>query len=131
MNSPIAMISYSSKDCVAADLIQDELALRGFDVFRDQNSFTDGSRIPANMKRGVETCDVFVAYLTRHSLYLNRSEAELRPALDSEIRPALERRSRNLDVQGRSTPIFIFAAHGLGNRDEASRIFQRKTGVPY
>ena len=130
MNSPIAMISYSSKDCVAADLIQDELALRGFDVFRDQTSFTDGSRISTNMTTGVEGCDVFVAYLTPHSLYLNQREGESCPALDSEIRPALERQRRNLDEQGRSTPIFIFAAHGLGNRDEASSIFQRKTGVP-
>ncbi len=130
MNSPISMISYSSKDRAAADLIQDELALRGFDVFRDQNSFTDGSRIPANMKRGVETCDVFVAYLTPHSLYLNQPKGKPRPALDGEIRPALERRSQNLDARGRSTPIFIPAAHGLGNREEASRTFQSKTGVP-
>ena len=130
MNSPIAMISYSSKDCVAADLIQDELALRGFDVFRDQKSFTDGSRISTNMTTGVEGCNVFVAYLTPHSLYLNRPEGEARPALEREIRPALERRSQNLDAQGRSTPIFIPAAHGLGNRDEASRTFQSKTGVP-
>ena len=128
MNSPIAMISYSSKDCVAADLIQDELALRGFNVIRDQISFTDGSRNANNMKTGVETCDVFVAYLTRHSLYLDEPDDHPRPALESELRPALQRRRRNLNNLGVSKPIIIPVAHGLGDRDEAGEIIRRQTG---
>ena len=130
MNSPIAMISYSSKDSVAADLIQGELALRGFDVFRDQKSFTDGSRNSSNMTRGVKTCDVFVAYLTPHSLYLNQPKGMPRPALDCEIRPALRRRRHNLNGEGLSKPIFIPVAHGLGDRNAASKIIKCKTGEP-
>lgn len=128
MHSPIAMISYSSKDCGAADLIQDELALRGFNVIRDQISFTDGSRNANNMKTGVETCEVFVAYLTRHSLYLDEPDDHPRPALESELRPALQRRRRNLNNQGVSKPVIIPVAHGLGDRDEAGEIIRRQTG---
>lgn len=128
MKSPIAMISYSSKDRDAADVIQDELALRGFDVIRDQNSFTDGSRNANNMKTGVETCEVFVAYLTRHSLYLDEPENHPRPALESELRPALQRRRRNLSNLGARKPIIIPVAHGLGDRDKAGEIIRRQTG---
>ena len=128
MNSPIAMISYSSKDVDAAEIIHDELALRGFDVFRDRDSFTDGSRNANSMTNGVNDCDVFVPYLTPHSLYLNQPAGHPCPALESEIRPAFQRRSRNLDNRGRSKPIIIPVAHDLGDRSEASEIIRYKTG---
>ena len=72
MKSPVAMISYSRIDAAAAELLHDELALRRFDVVHDRYSFTEGSRIPADMTTGVETCDLFVPYLTPSSLYLGR-----------------------------------------------------------
>lgn len=128
MNSPIAMISYSSKDNVAANLIHDELALRGFNVIQDQNSFTDGSRNAYNMTTGVETCDVFVPYLTRHSLYLDEPTEHPRPALESELRPAFQRRRRNLNQSGPIKPIIIPVVHGLGDRNAASETIRRQTG---
>ena len=43
------MISYSWHDTTAAELLHDELSLRGFQVVHDRYSFTEGSRIPAAM----------------------------------------------------------------------------------
>jgi hypothetical protein len=39
MNSPVAMISYSWSDEDAAELLHDELAIRGFEVVHDRHSF--------------------------------------------------------------------------------------------
>ena len=88
----------------------------------------DGSRNADNMTTGVRTCDVFVAYLTRHSLYLDEPEDHPRPALESELRPAFQRRRCNLENPGITRPIIIPVAHGLGNRDAASEIIRIQTG---
>ncbi|MHB1929684.1 MAG: toll/interleukin-1 receptor domain-containing protein, partial [Acidimicrobiales bacterium] len=64
-----AMISYQWTDAGAAELIHEELALRGLVVHHDRCSLPTGSRIGTNMDGAVANCDGFVAYLTPHSLY--------------------------------------------------------------
>ena len=128
---PIAMISYSWKDSAAAELLHDEFALRGFSVLHDRHSFTEGSRIATNMASGVETCDVFVAYLTRHSLYLEHRFGGDRPALIGELLPALRRRRRNLRPGQVDSPIIIPLARGLGDRIEAGQTIRRATGEDF
>ncbi len=128
MKSPIAMISYSSHDHVAAELLHDEFALRGFSVAHDRYTFTDGSRIPASMTSAVDNCDVFVSYLTRNSLYLDSPADQPRPALASELLPALRRRRSNLRPGKVDRPIIIPLVHGLGDRDKAAETIRRKTG---
>ncbi len=128
MRSPIAMISYSWDDAAAAELLHDELALRCFEVIHDRHSFTAGSRIPSNMASGVETCDVFLAYLTPRSLYLDRTPDSPRPALEGELIPALQRRRRNLGTGGSAKPLLILLSHGLGDRSTASETVRRLTG---
>lgn len=128
MDAPLAMISYSWADAEAAELLHDELALRGFRVIHDRHTFTEGSRIPANMTAGVDTCDVFVAYLTRHSLYLDRSPGEPQPALTGELRPALRRRRSNIAPGQADSPIVVLLPHGLGDREAAAEIIRQVTG---
>ncbi|MYB74587.1 MAG: toll/interleukin-1 receptor domain-containing protein [Acidimicrobiia bacterium] len=122
------MISYSWHDADAAELLHDEFALRGFKVIHDQHSFTDGSRILANMDEAVNECDVFIPYLTPHSLYLNQPAGQARPALRGELLPALRRRRHNLNPGTTDSPIIIPLAHGLGDRDEAAEIIRLHTG---
>ena len=122
------MISYSWHDADAAELLHDELALRGFKVIHDQYSFTDGSRILANMDEAVNECDVFIPYLTPHSLYLSQTAGQARPALRGELLPALRRRRRNLKPGTTDSPIIIPLARGLGDRDEAAEIIRLQTG---
>ena len=128
MAPPTAMISYSWADAIAAELLHDEFALRGFQLIHDRYTFTEGSRIPANMADAVETCDVFVAFLTPHSLYLDRPADQPRPALAGELLPALRRRRRNLNSGALDIPIVIPLAHGLGDRYEAAETIRRHTG---
>ena len=128
MAPPTAMISYSWSDDAAAELLHDELALRGFQLIHDRYTFTEGSRIPTNMADAVETCDVFVAYLTRHSLYLDQPADQARPALAGELLPALRRRRRNLNPGALDKPIVVLLAHGLGDRQEAAETIRRHTG---
>ncbi len=128
MESPVAMVSYASIDGAAAELIHDELALRGFRVIQDRYSFSDGSRIPTNMTSAVDTCDVFVAYLTPSSLYLDRAGEQPRPALVGELRPALRRRRENLKPGVVDTPVILLLAHGLGDRSTAAETIRRHTG---
>ena len=123
-----AMISYSWRDDAAAELLHDELALRGFQVIHDRYTFTEGSRIPTNMADAVETCNIFVAYLTRHSLYLDQPAGQARPALAGELLPALRRRRRNLNPGALDKPIIVPLAHGLGDRHEAAETIRRHTG---
>ena len=128
MAPPTAMISYSWCDATAAELLHDEFALRGFQLIHDRYTFTEGSRIPTSMADAVETCDAFVAYLTPHSLYLDRPAHQPRPALAGELMPALRRRRRNLNPGALDTPIVIPLAHGLGDRHEAAETIRRHTG---
>lgn len=125
------MISYAWHDASAAELLHDEFALRGFQVIHDRYSFTEGSRIPTNMADAVETCDVFVAYLTPHSLYLDRAPDSNRPALLGELLPALQRRRGNLSPGRVDTPIILPLAHDLGDRGEASKTLHDATGEDF
>jgi len=128
MDSPVAMISYSSADQEAAELLHDELALRCFRVIHDGHTFTDGSRIQTDMAEGVESCDVFVAYLTPNSLYLDRHPDQPRPALVGELLPALRRRRTSLGDGKGGKPIIILLLHGLGDRQAASETIRQLTG---
>ena len=85
------MVSYQWADSEAAELLHEELALRGFTVFHDKCSFSSGSRIGQNMDYAVADCDGFVAYLTPHSLYESNIIGFPRPALDSEFNPVMDR----------------------------------------
>ncbi len=125
---PTTMISYSWCDAPAAELLHDEFALRGFQLIHDRYTFTEGSRVPTSMADAVETCDAFVAYLTPHSLYLDRPAHQPRPALAGELMPALRRRRRNLNPGALDTPIVIALAHGLGGRHEAAETIRLHTG---
>lgn len=131
MDSPLAMISYSWKDASAAELLHDELTLRAFRVLHDRYSFTEGSRIQTSMATAVAGCDVFIAYLTPHSLYLEAEPTDPRPALVGELRPALERRRTNLTPGRPDQPIIIPIAHGLGDRSEATTKLRVHTGEDF
>ena len=124
----MVMISYSWNDAIAAELLHDELSLRGFGVIHDQYSFTDGSRIHSNMDIAVKECDVFIPFLTSNSLYLEQPAGQPRPALCGELLPALRRRRHNLKPGTTDSPIIIPLSHGLGDRDEAAEIIRRQTG---
>lgn len=125
------MISYSWYNTTAAELLHDELALRGFQVIHDRYSFTEGSRVPAAMANAVDTCDIFVAYLTPDSLYIDRSSDSSRPALRGELLPALRRRRDNLTPGRVDSPIILALAHGLGDREQASATLHATTGEDF
>jgi hypothetical protein len=122
------MISYSWKDGEAAELLHDELAMRGFQVLHDRYSFGTGERIAAAMTSGVERCDVFIPYLTRNSLYIDHEADAPRPALIGELMPALRRRRVNLTPGRPDQPIIIPISHGLGDRNDASAALKQVTG---
>lgn len=137
MEPLVAMISYQSQDIAAAELLHEELALRGFVVVHDQCSFLSGRRIALEMGSGVDRCDVFIAYLTPNSLYLDASPGLPRPAVDDEFLPAMQRR-RDQGKSSRSgsavtaevRPIVVIPlTHGLGDpRREAPEVVRRATG---
>ncbi len=137
MEPVVAMISYQSKDIAAAELLHEELALRGFVVVHDQCSFLSGRRIALEMGSGVDRCDVFIAYLTPNSLYLETSPGLPRPAVDDEFLPAMQRR-RDQGTASRSgsaataqvRPIVVIPlTHGLGDpRREGPEVVRRATG---
>ncbi len=129
MNPLIALISYQWDDSVAAELIHEELALRGFTVIHDRCTFLHGSRLPTNMADAVERCDVFVAYLTRSSLYLEAPSGAPHPAVDDEFLPAMQRRRRSLADSGAARPVIAAITHGLGDpRSEAPAVVRETTG---
>jgi hypothetical protein len=129
MDALIALISYQWDDSVAAELIHEELALRGFTVIHDRCTFLHGSRLPTNMADAVARCDVFVAYLTRSSLYLEAPTGAPRPAVDDEFLPAMQRRRRSLADGGPARPVIAAITHGLGDpRGEAPTVVRETTG---
>ena len=131
MRPPCAMISYSWADENAAELLHDELALRGFEVIHDRYSFDDGSRIPANMAAAVERADAFIPYLTPSSLYLDRDPDAPQPALRSELKPALRRRRQNLRPGLPDRPVIVPLTHGLGDRASAAELLRGLTGEDF
>ncbi len=123
-----AMISYQSRDRDAAELLHEELALRGFVVVHDQCTFPSGSRIATEMLLGVETCDAFVAYLTPESLYLDAQPGAPRPALDEEFRPAMDRRREPRPGAQEPRPVVLPVPKRLGTRSEAADTVFSQTG---
>ena len=117
MTEPLtALVSYQWVDAAPAELLHEELALRGLTVFHDRCTFPSGSRIGHNMDEAVATCDGFVAYLTPNSLYESKPAEAPRPALDSEFKPAMDRLARsNSSGGGPLRPIIIPLVHGLGD----------------
>ena len=123
-----AMVSYQSADYDAAELLHQELALRGFVVVHDHCSFTGGARIAQEMEVGVQSCDVFVAYLTRNSLYLDAEPSSPRPAMESEFIPAMQRRRRTVSASECRRLVVLPIAKGLGSRSDASDAVYKRTG---
>lgn len=124
-----AMISYQWADAEAAELLHEELALRGLIVSHDRCSFPAGSRIGSNMDADVANCDAFVAYLTPNSLYEGAPPESPRPAIDSEFKPAMDRLARSKAKEGERCPVIIPLTHGLGDpRSEAPERVRKATG---
>jgi SMODS-associated and fused to various effectors sensor domain/TIR domain len=124
------MISYQWSDADAAELLHEELALRGLVVHHDRCSFSAGSRIGASMDDAVRDCDGFIAYLTPYSLYESSPAGLPRPAIDSEFIPAMDRFARAA-AEGNvpPRPVIIPLTHGLGDpRTEAPERVRRATG---
>jgi hypothetical protein len=126
------MVSYSWEDADAAELIHEELALRGLTVFHDRCTFPSGTRIAQNMADAAATCDAFVAYLTPSSLYETRPTHSPRPALDDEFIPVLDRLARARSTAGPLDgvrPVVLPLTHGLGDpRSEAPNRVRKATG---
>ncbi len=129
MNEPItAMVSYNWDDSAAAELLHEELALRGLTVFHDRCTFPAGLRIAPSMAEAVASCDSFVAYLTPSSLYKNNREGDPRPAIDEELLPVMDR-VLHTKAAGSTAPIIVPITHGLGDpRTEAPERVRAATG---
>lgn len=126
-----AMISYQSNDLASAELLHEELCLRGLFVAHDRCTFAYASRIPDEMKTAVETCDAFVSYLTPNSLYLSAPAGAHRPAIDSEFLPAMARRRRSLSGVSDprlARPLVVPIFKGLGDRAAATDAVLGATG---
>jgi SMODS-associated and fused to various effectors sensor domain/TIR domain len=133
MTDPLtSMVSYSWDDANAAELIHEELALRGLTVFHDRCTFPSGSRIGQNMADAVDRCDSFVAYLTPASLYETRPTDTPRPAIDDEFIPVMDRLARVRSLSAPSVPqrpVVVALTHGLGDpRIEAPARVWKATG---
>ena len=125
-----AVVSYQWDDSAAAELLHEELGLRGLTVLHDRCSFLSGSRIGANMAEAVSSCDGFIAYLTPSSLYEAKPLDAPRPALDDEFKPAMDRAARaRSNTNGLARPVVIPLTHGLGDpRTEAPERVRRASG---
>ena len=109
MSKPLTvMISYSWHDAVAADLLHEELALRGVYVLRDKSSFSPGTRISTAMREAVANCDGYVAYFTPSSLYETSPDGP-RPMIDEEFLPVMDRMASN------RPPVIMPLVHSLGD----------------
>lgn len=123
------MISYQWTDAEPAELLHQELALRGLVVYHDRCSFPTGSRIGSNMDEAVSSCDGFVAYLTPNSLYEGAPPESPRPAIDAEFKPVMDRLARSQTPEGKRRPVIIPLTHGLGDpRSEAPERVRKATG---
>lgn len=126
------MVSYSWDDASAAELLHEELALRGLTAFHDRCTFPSGSRIGQSMTDAVDKCDSFVAYLTPSSLYETCHAGTRRPALDDEFLPMMNRLARARPVGSAPSPlrpVVVALTHGLGDpRSEAPDRVRKATG---
>ena len=123
-----AMVSYQSTDRAAAELLHEELSLRGFVVVHDQCTFTAGSRIADEMELGVDTCDAFLGYLTPESLYLGIDPDAPRPALTDEFLPAMDRRREPPSPGEGKHPVVVPIPKRLGPRQVATETVFTATG---
>ena len=120
------MVSYQSKDAAAAELLHEELALRGFVVVHDLCTFASGSRIADEMKLGVDTCHAFISYLTPESLYLHAAPGAPKPAL-TEFHDAMDRRRRTASEPD-SHFVVLPITKRLGPRPAAAAAVFKETG---
>lgn len=132
------MVSYQSGDTPTAELLDEEVGLRGMVVIRDQRSFVRGQRLGVSMGHAVDTCAGFLTLLTPSSLYLNAAPDAPRPVLDDELRPAMRRRAEHemsLREEGTFTPaavrpVIYPVCVGVGdNRDEIAEQVRVQTGL--
>lgn len=125
-----AFIGYRWDDAPAAELLHEELALRGLTVLHDRCTFTVGTRLDTAMDDAVQRCDAYLPLLTPRSLYEDRPPDTPRPALDGEFIPICHRR-RASAARGDTPPQPVIATvtHGLGDphRDAPERV-RRATG---
>ena len=122
MTTPLVMVSYSWEDADAAELLHEELALRGVAVAHDRCTFPTGSRIAGAMRHAAETCDGYVVYFTKSSLYESRPD-EPRPVIDDEFLPVLDR------LTDSRPPVVVPLVHGLGDpRTDAMERIRKATG---
>lgn len=136
--SPEVMVSYQVGDTPIADLLDQEVGLRGMAVIRDQRSFVRGQRLGVSMGHAVDTCDGFLTVLTPNSLYLDAAPDAPRPVLDDELRPAMRRRAEyELSLRDERTftpeavrPVVYPVCVGLGNnREEVAEQVRAQTGL--
>ena len=120
------MVSYQSGDADAAELLHEELALRGFVVVHDLCTFASGSRVAEEMSLGVETCHALLSYLTPNSLYLDVEPGAPKPAL-VEFCDAMDRRRRAAS-EPNSHFVVLPITKRLGTRPEAAAAVFRETG---
>lgn len=122
MTTPLVMVSYSSADAEAAELLHEELAMRGVAVAHDRCTFPTGARIAGAMSDAVDGCDGFVVYFTKSSLYEDKP-GEPRPVIDDEFLPVVERL-----IEDRP-PVVVPLVHGLGApRTDAMERVRKATG---
>lgn len=118
----LVMISYSWDDAQAAELLHEELALRGLSVAHDRCTFPAGSRMTPSMRRAAAECDGFVVYFTPSSLYESKPDGP-RPVIDEEFLPVVDRLASD------QPPVVMPLVHGLGDaRTEAVERIRRATG---
>ena len=120
------MVSYQSTDADAAELLHEELALRGFVVVHDFCTFASGSRIADEMNLGVEACHALISYLTPESLYLDAEPDAPKPAL-TEFCHAMDRRRRT-SSEPDSHFVVLPITKSLGSRSEAAATVFAETG---
>lgn len=122
MKTPLVMVSYSWDDADAAELLHEELSLRGVAAAHDRCTFPTGSRIAGSMHEAAATCDGYVVYFTKSSLYEDRP-GEQRPVIDDEFLPVVDRLTND------RPPVVVPLVHGLGDpRTEAMERIRKATG---
>lgn len=112
----VALIGYQWGDSASAELLHEELAMRGLIVLHDKCTFRVGTRLDGAMADAVAQCDAYVPYLTPNSLYESAVPGSPRPALDGEFLPACRRRRQSAAAGDRpAKPVIAVVTHSLGN----------------
>ncbi|MEX2548408.1 MAG: SAVED domain-containing protein [Chloroflexota bacterium] len=117
----VALVGYQWGDSTSAELLHEELAMRGLTVLHDKCSFAVGTRLDSAMADAVARCDAYVPYLTPNSLYEGGEAGSARPALDDEFIPACRRRRLSAGAGERPPkPVIAVVTHGLGDPHTAA-----------